>query len=556
MQRYTQEPAAGRPQKKKKKASARSKSGILRLSVAVGIALLLLIPTYFAIGSYIYVKNAPKDNVETYYTAITVAGAGGSSATVSPDADSELFQCFIGMLSSPNPVSTVKPGHTAQYSVTYHTNTGNEHYTFYFSPTDTNVYFMDDGGEIFHVTNGNGELFLNSPHAFEAYPQAILPSLQAASTDIILPVEVNWHYRTLDGDFLQLTNAATEPAVKTYGIADNFVSFMLKNPQTALPFIPDDCHLTITRDGIALFDRAIDVGDLSAPLDLPALLGNELFTIRAEYNQKSDVDYYGSLLYRFTMSTTEPAVFEIAERQAAAGGFYLFSARNVERMDQLLFSVASAPISPIVFKRGDVVYALIPTALLGNERALTVKYGSKNESFPLTVRDADETDVTTALQAIPPALDALIAEKGASPSAIDGTFTPVGRFSSCGGTLRLPFGANVTEDGEKHPLPFELYGDVDNVTAIAFGTVREVGELTGLGKYVIVDHGCGIYSWYFGLSQLVVSQGDYISVGQRLGKAGTLSFYEESNTALLMTTVGKIAVDPAFLRDFDFNLGQ
>ena len=556
MQRYQRE-SGEQPQKKKKRPSAR-KARVINILVTVGMILLLMIPTYFAIGSYVLEKNAPKDNTETYYTSVNVLGAGGSTVTVSPETEPALFQCFIDMLSSPNPVSAIEPGHTANYTVTFYTNTGYERYTFHFSPTDSSVYFTNAGGSLFHVTNNSGDLFLNSSHAYEIYPQAAIPSLQAASTDIILPSEVAWRYRTPNGDFLDLQSAKTEPELKEYGIADNFVSFLFKNGQSAALFTPDDCQLTITRNGTEIFDAPIKVDDLAIPLNLPELLGNEIFTIHAEYYQQSDVPYYGSLVYRFTMSSTEPAAFAIQNgATATAGGFFLFTAQNADRIDQLIFSTESeaveSVIDPIVFKKNDTVYALIPAKMIGSDLSLTVRYGSKMEKFALTRTPLAAGSADGILQGDLPNVDGLIAQKGASSTNLETTFTPQGSFAAQSGAPLLPFGSTLTTEDGMTALPFELYAAAGDVTAMAFGRVKEVGNHASLGGYVIIDHGCGIYSWYCGLSQIYVSTGGIVAVGDRLGKAGGLLLGpNDAETVLLMTTIGKTAVDPAYLRSFSF----
>ena len=562
MQQYPRERRGEKPVKKKKKPNAHRKARAIRIAVTVGMILLLLIPTYLAIGSYIYVKNAPKDNVETYYTSISVIGPGGSAALLSPDNDSELFHCFIGMLESPNPVSVVKPGHTANYTVTFHTNTGSERYTFHFSPTDEDVYFTNAENAIFHVTNGDGGLFLNSPLSYEVYPQATLPILQPALPETIAPADVDWRYRTINGDFLQLKNTGASSAVKNYGIADNVVSFLFQNALTGAPFPPDDCQLVITRGGIEIFNAPIKADDLTVPLTLPALNGKELFVVRAEYYQKSDVNYYGSMVSRFTMYSTEPAIFDVVNASTATeGSFYLFSAVNVGNMGSLLFSVGSDPdnatsIAPLVFKcqSSGTVYALIPTDMIAAEQRLMVNYGSKIEYFDLSRIPVERTDASSVLQGAPPDLLQLIAEHGATQSDISSTFLSIGGMAEPDGTRLLPFGSTVEGAGGRFSLPFELYTDVGNVTALSQGRVKKVGTAEGVGKYVIIDHGYGVYSWYCGLSQTYVYQGDTVAVGQLLGKAG--SSLGAADAFLLMTTVGKTAVDPAYLRSFYYYFGS
>ncbi|MBQ8341844.1 MAG: M23 family metallopeptidase [Clostridia bacterium] len=564
MQRYQREPVvAPQPKKKKSRTSARKKKAF-RILVAVGMILLLLIPSYLAIGSYIIVKNAPKPSTETYYTSLDIVGPNGSLVSASPTTNADIFQCFTDMLNAPNPVSAIEPTHTAKYTVTMYTNTTPEQYTFHFSPAKNSVYFTKADGLIYHVTNTSGNLFLNSPLSYEVYPQASLPSLQAASTDMILPSTVDWHYRTMDGSFLQLHTPTVETEVKNYGIADNFVSFLFKNALNNTNFTPDDCQLIITRDNVKIFNSHIRVDDLSVPLDLPALHGDELFTIHAEYYQKSDVTYYGSLTYLFTMSSTEPAVFDIINTETVtAGSFYLFTAQNADRIDQLLFSVgaeqSTRAISPIVLKRGKTVYALIPTELADGADKLIVRYGSKMEAFALTHIPKTPFDASEMMDGYNLDLQSWIAQKGATQADADQntSFISLVKPKQNQGELILPFGATITAGKSTISLPFELYRANGDATAPAQGIVKEVGTHTVLGGYVIVDHGCGIYSYYCGLSQTYVTVGHIVAVGDRLGQIGHNGIApDRQNTLLFMMTIGKNAVDPAYLRNFNFQFGN
>jgi murein DD-endopeptidase MepM/ murein hydrolase activator NlpD len=53
------------------------------------------------------------------------------------------------------------------------------------------------------------------------------------------------------------------------------------------------------------------------------------------------------------------------------------------------------------------------------------------------------------------------------------------------------------------------------------GVVVLVDELFFAGKSVILDHGCGLYSMYFHLSEVLVKGGDRVSKGAILGRVGS-----------------------------------
>ena len=52
------------------------------------------------------------------------------------------------------------------------------------------------------------------------------------------------------------------------------------------------------------------------------------------------------------------------------------------------------------------------------------------------------------------------------------------------------------------------------------GIVVLVEELYLCGKTIIIDHGCGLYSMYFHLSETRVTEGDQVGVGECIGLAG------------------------------------
>jgi murein DD-endopeptidase MepM/ murein hydrolase activator NlpD len=58
------------------------------------------------------------------------------------------------------------------------------------------------------------------------------------------------------------------------------------------------------------------------------------------------------------------------------------------------------------------------------------------------------------------------------------------------------------------------------VVAINHGVVRLVGEQFFSGKSIVVDHGLGLYSMYFHLSETAVHVGDRVVKNQVIGKVG------------------------------------
>jgi murein DD-endopeptidase MepM/ murein hydrolase activator NlpD len=92
------------------------------------------------------------------------------------------------------------------------------------------------------------------------------------------------------------------------------------------------------------------------------------------------------------------------------------------------------------------------------------------------------------------------------------------------GKLNTPFGLRRILNGE----PRSPHSGVDlrapegePVRAVNHGKVVLVGEFYFHGKAVVIDHGWGLYSMYFHLSQLHVSKGDFVGKNAVIGLAGS-----------------------------------
>ena len=84
--------------------------------------------------------------------------------------------------------------------------------------------------------------------------------------------------------------------------------------------------------------------------------------------------------------------------------------------------------------------------------------------------------------------------------------------------------------------------DDATVSAVNTGVVVYAGGTDLSGLTVVVDHGLGLYSWYFGLSELLVYQGEVVVTGDLIG-AILPTEGEEQWTGLQMTLSGTV-LDP------------
>lgn len=73
---------------------------------------------------------------------------------------------------------------------------------------------------------------------------------------------------------------------------------------------------------------------------------------------------------------------------------------------------------------------------------------------------------------------------------------------------------------EYYHTGLDFYGSDVPIMAPAPGKVVYAGSLIVRGNVTYIDHGWGVYSGYFHQSEMYVSEGDLVEVGQVIGKVG------------------------------------
>lgn len=517
----------------KKKAAAKTTNYFLRALLCFGILLLLLIPTYAAIATYVAQKNAPVDSVKTVYSDLHLTGPNNATLRANANENSALFSIFSTLCQSGDEVVSMPDTyHNGHYVLLMQTKDVNDRFDFYFLPTQDTCYYITPDGKIFRTNHALTTEFLNGSYAFELYENATLPVLTTAATDEVLPTSVTWHYRTANGQFTERTDTTSAFELHTYPIANDIAFYFSITPSSHV--------ITISRDGQELYSGGSD--GISLPL-----LDDEIldFEILATYDPDSHLDYYGEIRYRFRMQVVEAAHFSLNTNALQVGEILLLTCENVKNAKKLQITAEpSLTVSPILFERGAYIYAAIPATLAG-EYHVHVTYGTVSGDFMVQINSSarpviPDTEnlngdwVTLLTEKLPQMIQTNGAEE-------DSTLTPYKTLAQPQGEKLFGFGDLLQiPDTDLSPLPFDLYRTSNAIGALAAGRVLIVASDLHLGKYVIVDHGCGLYTWYAGLSEVRVTAGDILAVGDVVGLPSTTLHREKS--ALLMTTLGKAAV--------------
>ena len=506
-----------------------------RTLLYLGILLLLLIPTYIAAATYTTQKNAPETNIHTVYDSMDLVGPVSQKQFASAKANVELFSIFTTLCQQGEEVVFIPERYlSGHYTATMSAKDTTDVYEFYFSIEESNCYYTTPAGKIFRTDHEMITKFLNESFAFELYAASTLPVLTTAATDEVIPLSVSWSYRTANGTFVQRTQNNTSSVLSTYPIANDVAFYFSVQPSSH--------EILIYRNGTQIYAGTSD--GISLPLHDNEILD---FEIRATFSPASAQDYHGDIVYRFKMQVVEAAHFTPTKTELFEGDILLLRCENVKNVEKLMISSTPAlDATPIVFRRGDYVYAALPMTTAGVKN-LQLTYGTVADTFDVTVLPHASTSHTLTASDLGGNWSALLTEKlpalinqmgatedsGLTPRTI--TALPTEKIFGYGDVLHVTDTQIPTT-----PLPFQLYRASGSVYALAAGQVHFTGSDEHLGNLVIVDHGCGVYTWYAGLSEVRVRKGDILAVGDTLGLSSTTLYHEES--VLIMATLGKSAI--------------
>ena len=129
-------------------------------------------------------------------------------------------------------------------------------------------------------------------------------------------------------------------------------------------------------------------------------------------------------------------------------------------------------------------------------------------------------------------------------------------FAALKGQIRPPYRGKIVESyGDKVDPVTYLRSFIPGITikgtpggkvsAVASGTIAYVGDLRGYGNFIIINHDDRFFTTYAGLSDILVTKGQYVLAGYKIGTSGT------DGLVKFEIRDGKNTVDPIFWIQFD-----
>ena len=407
--------------------------------------------------------------------------------------------------------------------------------TCYFSLTDGSGYAVDGNGSAYTISHKDSLKFLSSQYAEPLYENAVPPSLITADGDTVLPANINWKYRNIDGELLTAYRDRPTSSSDTYSVAES-ISLSFSTP-------PDKLTASVFNNGQQIFS-----GNLN---QLSYLTLDNVSKVRvtctATWDERSDREFSGKLYYDFVVTVHTLAAFSLDRSTLGVGEFALLKVDHVSNPSRISFNSDTTEYSPSFHFVGDTAYAVIPYTAMGELTSIsfTVSYGASKKEFQIE-SDSGVTAFNDSLVQFLASYKVNVAMSSAYSSKMffssEGALPQSKLFKqTCAfgdetdGTASAYYSEYVSLDG---------YGA--SCYAMTGGKVVAVGTNELLGNYAVIDAGFGVRIWYCKLSVVDVTKGEFVAYGDVIGKCGSLSKDTDCGFRLMMSH-GDALLCPEFI---------
>ncbi len=436
------------------------------------------------------------------------------------------------------------------------------------SPSGCMAQFSDDRFRL--LAPEDATAMLVRPELEYVYASYLLPTLTVCSGERRYPVSPDgytWNYRKADGDYYEDGLTATTTEVVTCNLFADFIN--------DLSFSTKPSNYSLTVYGVSEggtryeLDNITSLGGLQFSQD--TLLEVE---IRASWSQASNAERYGDASYHFRVLYDVPAQVEAVgaaengEKSVAAGGYVLLKALYTNQNEDLSLET-DLPVEPGTFYYDSTAkssYAALPvpadtepgvytvTVTSGETRRtvdIRVTAAPEPETRTYTIADADYTAylAPAELETLSGTLRQLrISSDGTPNLSADLAFS-----SPVSGEIDLAFGStvilgnNAVEGTGMKTLEGSVYKSPAgaDVHAVQSGVCVFSGVLGAFGNAVVIDHGCGIFSYYYHLETSNVTVGTEVTRSSTIGTVGKSGYTGTGGACLhFALSVGDTYVRP------------
>lgn len=411
---------------------------------------------------------------------------------------------------------------------------------------DSPSYYVENGS-LYQIEQEHFEELLNTEFSVALYEAEYTPRLSTNSNNTVIPKDASFTYllksdKTVEGKSIQ-----TNDELATFYVSDtSYFSF-----STA----PSNCQIKAFVHGALYFEG--DYNNLKEAL----IPNNKAVTyyVEASWDNTLNATCFGSAKYEFRLEYAPAPSFTIDRTSLEAGEFLLMTAKNIQNPEEITLALSDGTLlTPQFFEKGSVYYALIPfdKTLSDGVYDLTIACKETKTKFDISITERNRSASSKIYTPDLPLTEQMLADMNALISSIGkncsqmtfGSSRFINYETSYAEELYLNLGFGRVREFDAG-LEFELTGieftasaGVD-VHVINNGIVCASGEDAVLGKYIVVDHGYGLKSWYCNISEAIHSVGDEVAKDEIIAKTGNSAFHGYKGL-YLMTTVFDIPVSP------------
>lgn len=411
-------------------------------------------------------------------------------------------------------------------------------YTIYFAGDNT-VLLQDDQSRVFKVENAD---FFYSHDGFRhIYAERFMPVVRVTLNNAALVfkrVEEQWSYLKYNDQWgVQTPDPGNAPVVS--GHPDNNdlpVNSASDRLSVEVGKSPDLSRLKITNDdtGQAVTAEPVDLSNLPHP----PTNGKFSYELTMEWTDPSK-PYKGKYVITIPVSASLPEKFEFSRQTVVQGDMLEVAVRYVENPDDIIFE-QSLFKGFRWYQQDGLITGYIPTNYSTKPGRYTLKCGNRKtgteytHEIQIVAHDYHIQHLTIDKQTEQETRnDAAYAEYAKYFTPVRQQSSPERYYSESFvwptlGRLSTEFGqtryVNGSPTSSRHSGLDIAAPSGTAVKATNRGRVVLAMPLILTGNTVVIDHGQGLFSVYYHLDEILISDGQMAERGQKIGTVGSTGF--------------------------------
>ena len=514
--------------------------------------LLLFIPTYLAVASYIGSQDASIEDSRAV-VRMSILDPDGGTYVFTPNSEGEDAEqqnkeaaseiAFLTSLNKNAVEQEAMPDAIADsrtFTVTYEGFNRSSVYEYYFTDDPGAAFFRDPDGVIYKITSEDASAFLCKDYAACLYNGSVYPVLTIGGATV-MPQELNWRYQLFNGTYRPLDTETTDEMHNYRMNARLSLSFNLE---------PDVIDITVyDGDEIIYKDNYANLNQISITEQKQLR-----FHIESKWYEVDGKEGQGEAVYDFMATVNAPASFYLNTTTITNGEFCIITVKDKPEDADILFRAEPdlGGFEPKFVEDGDYYRALVPVNYSNPAGIYTFTLSCDGVTQELVLNVAEYAYKEASMTVSQSVIDATRTE--ATLASYDEIMTPVAKSLNIAtdhlfeGTfltgapdvaqIRAGYGRiRVINGGASYQNPGVVYmvSEGHEVSAVNNGVVIYVGETDLSGVTVVVEHGLGLKSWYKNLTEAVVEVGDTVNKGDLLAYSGATGFCDMASVQIDLT---------------------